>query len=707
MDYIINALGVPLGYVMKLCYDWIRDYGLAIIVFTLFTKVILFPVSLMVQKNSIKMIKMKPKLDAYKYQYVDDKDALFDAQNALYKKEHYNPFVGIIPLLIQIPIIFGLIDVVYRPMKHLLHFPQGAIDAFVAKTAQILHITQLGSSPELVVMKSVANLNNRQAFLSLQNGVLKGSDVSSMLARMQSVHMNFFGVDLAATPSFTHLDLLFLIPVLAGVSALIMCIIQNKINVLQIEQSTLAQWGMTIFMIAFSTYFAFLVPAGVGLYWIFGNLFSIPVMYIVNIIYDPNKYIDYETLNKLKETTKKDKAVKAENHKLCRKYYKELCHGGTLQKMHLMFYSEQSGFYKYFENIINALLKKTKEPIYYVTSDPHDQIFRNKNPQIKPYYIEGNELIALMMKLECDMVIMTTPDLEKYHIKRSKVRDDIEYVFLDHSCMSLNLTYRTGALDYYDTIFAVSRNQGIEVREMEKLRGTRKKHIVKVGFGLIDNMIAAYSSQERKPHEKPIIMIAPSWQYDNILDSCLDSILEGLIGSKYKVIVRPHPQYIRRFPVQMERIIEKYRDRFSDDFQIETDFSSSSTVYNSDLLITDWSAIAYEFGFTTEKPTLFINTQMKVVNKDYGKIRLRPMDITARDLVGKSISKEDTKDIALHVDNLLSNQDAFAQQIRDLRNSYFYNLGHSGEAAADYIVERLTEKEQAEGSRMADTLSDN
>jgi YidC/Oxa1 family membrane protein insertase len=72
-------------------------------------------------------------------------------------------------------------------------------------------------------------------------------------------------------------------------------------------------------MIAFSTYFAFLVPAGVGLYWIFGNSFSIPVMYIVNVIYDPNKYIDYETLNKLKETTKKDRAVNAENHKLCRK----------------------------------------------------------------------------------------------------------------------------------------------------------------------------------------------------------------------------------------------------------------------------------------------------------------------------------------------------------------------------------------------------
>lgn len=692
MDIIGDVLGTPLGYLMKLCYDLIKDYGLAIIVFTLLTKVILYPVSLMVQKNSIKMIKMKPRLDAYKYQYVDDKDALFDAQNALYKKEKYNPFVGVVPLLIQIPIIFGLIDVVYRPLKHLLHFSPDVTNAFIAKAGQILGTSQLGSSPELVVMKCVSDPKNHQAFLSLQNGALKGSNVAGMLSRMQSINMNFLGFDLAATPSFTHLDLLFLIPVLAGVSALIMCIIQNKINVLQVEQSPLAQWGMTIFMIAFSTYFAFLVPCGVGLYWIFGNLFSIPVMYIVNIIYNPHEYIDYETLNQLKIKAKKDREAHKESTRLSRKYYKELCQGGNLKKMKLMFYSEQSGFYKYFENIIEAILKKTDEPIYYITSDPHDQIFDKKNPQIKPYYIGGNQLIALMMKLECDMVVMTTPDIEKYHIKRSKVRDDIEYVFLDHSCMSLNLTYRTGAFDYYDTIFAVSRNQGIEIREMEKLRGTKKKRIVEVGYSLIDNMMASYQKLEKKPHEKPVILIAPSWQYDNLLDSCIDNLLEGLVGSQYKVIVRPHPQYIRRFPVQMENIIEKYKSRFSDDFEIQTDFSSSATVYTSDLLITDWSAIAYEFSFTTEKPTLFINTQMKVVNKDYDKIMLKPMDITARDIVGQSISKEETKNIAEHVANMLAAKNDYAQKIRELRDSYFYNLGHSGEAAADYIVQRLAER---------------
>lgn len=690
MGIIGNILGTPLGYILKFCYDIIHNYGLAIIVFTLITKVILFPVSLLVQKNSIKMIKMKPKLDALKYQYIDDKDGLLDAQSELYKEEKYNPFAGTIPLLLQLPLIFGLIDVVYRPMKHILHFPAEVINAFVVKTSEITGITNLGSSPELVVMQNVADPANKEAYLSLQSS-LNNVDVASMMDRMQSIDTNFLGFDLSATP---HLGvyLLVLIPVLAGVSALIMCIIQNKINVLQVEQTLFAQWGMTIFMIAFSTYFAFLVPAGVGLYWIFGNLFSIPVMYLVNMIYSPKKYIDYDTLNILKAKAKEEAAISKEHTKLSKKYYKEICKGNTMQEMKLMFYSEQSGFYKYFENIINALLEKTDEPIYYVTSDPNDAIFKKENPQIKPYYIAGNQLISFMMKLECKMVIMTTPDLEKYHIKRSKIRKNIEYVYVDHACASLNISYRTGAFDYFDTIFAVSRSQGIEVREMEELRKTRKKRIVKCGYGLIDNMISSYNALEQKENDKPTILVAPSWQYDNILDSCLDDILSGLIYDRYRVIVRPHPQYIRRFPLQMEAIIEKYKDKFSDDFRIETDFTSNVTVYTADMVITDWSAIAFEFSFTTDKPTLFVNTEIKVVNKDYLKIKLKPFDITARDKVGKSISKEETKQISRVVDELLVNQEIYKQDIQDLKNSYFYNLGFSGEAGADYIIERISEK---------------
>ena len=71
MEIINTIVGTPLGYLMSFCYRLLHNYGAAILLFTLLTKVIMFPISLLVQKNSIKMVKMKPQLDMLRYQYVD------------------------------------------------------------------------------------------------------------------------------------------------------------------------------------------------------------------------------------------------------------------------------------------------------------------------------------------------------------------------------------------------------------------------------------------------------------------------------------------------------------------------------------------------------------------------------------------------------------------------------------------------------------
>ncbi len=684
MSAIWNAFCSLLGYIMKFCYDIIGVYGLAIIVFTFLTKIIMLPISIFVQKNSVKMIKMKPELDALKYQYIDDKDGLLEAQNALYKKEKYSPFASMIPLALQIPLIFGLLDVIYNPLTHILHISSDVISKFEEFICNIENISlDALSQPELAVLRYAQNPT-----YAPQMEAISKSD----FATLQTLNTSFLGIDLSAIPTLT-VNLLILIPLIAGLSAFIMCYFQNKVNVLQLEQGFVGRWGTTIVMVAISTFFAVTVPAGVGIYWTFGNLFAIPVMYLMNVIYDPKKYIDYKTLGMLKEKAKQDHETEKQNAKLSKKYYKEITKDEIIQKMELVFYSEQSGFYKYFENIINGILENSDITIYYITSDPNDKIFQKNNPRIIPYYISGNQLISLMMRLDCKMVVMTTPDLEKYHIKRSRVNKKIEYVYTEHGCSSMNLTYRTGALDYFDTIFAVSRTQALEIRAMEELRKTHKKRIVKVGYGLIDNMIENYQKSDIAKNdvknERPTVLIAPSWQYDNIMDSCLDDILSSLVCDKYKVIVRPHPQYIKRFPVKMDEIIEKYKDKFSEYFEIQTDFSSNSTVYSSDILITDWSGIAFEFSFTTNKPSLFINTQMKVVNKDYNRITITPFDIEGRDQVGISINKEDCINISSTVDDLLEHYEDYTAQIDALKNSYFYNLGHSGEVGADYIIKRI------------------
>ena len=101
-----------------------------------------------------------------------------------------------------------------------------------------------------------------------------------------------------------------------------------------------------------------------------------------------------------------------------------------------------------------------------------------------------------------------------------------------------------------------------------------------------------------------------------IPDSCIDGLVDSVIASNpgCTVVFRPHPQYVRRFPAKMQSIMERYAKR--QDVVMEADFSKPSTMDRSDVLITDWSGIAYKYAFKTKRPVVFIDMPMKIINPD-------------------------------------------------------------------------------------------
>ena len=165
----------------------------------------------------------------------------------------------------------------------------------------------------------------------------------------------------------------------------------------------------------------------------------------------------------------------------------------------MVFYSESNGFYKYFAGFIEYMLENTNIPIHYITSDPDDQIFERAktNEQIQPYFIEENRLITLMMKMDADIVLMTMPDLDNFHIKRSYVRKDIEYIYIVHGIGSNNMLMRKGSMDHYDTIFAAGKLQREEVEKTEIVYNLPKKKVVDVGYPLLEEMIRTVREQIR------------------------------------------------------------------------------------------------------------------------------------------------------------------------------------------------------------------
>lgn len=690
---VINALfGIPLGYLMFACYQLLGNYGAAIILFTLLTKVIMFPLSLLSQKNSIIMVKMRPMLEDIKQRNFGNSQLIVEEQKALYNQEKYSSITGVLPLLMQIPIIMGLINVIYNPLQHLLHLEPQVISAYLQQAATFLNTTvdTMGSGAQLKVLELAQA--NPQLFAGMEG-----------LPSILGMDMNFLGTNLAQVPFLGSITIIY--PILSGLSALLLGMYQNKHNVLQRAQGFAAQWGMTIFLVAFSAFFAYILPSGIGLYWIWGNLLSIPVLALCNKIYDPKKFIDDELIPHKPKLTREEKQQARALDKLKRTRQKADKKRFTQQKgKQLVFISEGSGFYKYFGGFIDYILENSDLTIHYVTSDYNDRIFSVDNPRIQAYYIGPIALIQFMMLMDADMVVMTTPDLETYHIKRSLVRKDIEYIYLDHGMTSFHLMLKKGALDHFDTIFCYGPNHITEVRETEKLYNLPAKRLVKTGFPLLDSMLREVEAMPALHNDPKIVLIAPSWQKDNILEYCLDETIQPLLGLGYKVIIRPHPEFIKRFPVKMQRILDTYQQNIGDNFIIQTDFSSSSTVYTADLVITDWSSIAHEFSYATKKPSLFINTPMKVMNPEYQRIEAVPLDISLRDEIGVSVDVDKLHTLPEVIHDLFSNQDSYRQRIADVVTHNIYDVGFGEKGGGEYIISRLAQR-QAASTKQTDASS--
>lgn len=626
MQQIYDAM----AWIMKQCYTLCGNYGVAVILFTFITKIILLPVSVWVQKNSIKMVKIQPDINFLKVRHFGDADAIAEGQNKLFRQAGYHPLASIVPTVIQLVLLMAVI---------------AAIKAGMADS---------------------------------------------------SIDMRFLGVDLSLIPAQGR-GWLILSPIAAGASAWLMCAAQNQSNVLQAEQDNWNKYGMLILSVGLSLYLGWFVSVGVALYWVASNLFSIAQLYLLNMAIDPKKYVDYARLEESKKQLSELQQLGGKRHgrearELARRERADYKRFFSVLNKHLVFYSESSGFYKYYKGIIEYILKNTNIAVHYITSDPNDQVFAisQSQPRLKPYYIAEKRLITLMMKLDCDVMVMTMPDIENFHIKRSYVRKDIEYVYVPHCIDSINMTMRTGAVDHYDSVLCVGKHQKEEITNTEAVYGLPHKTLVDWGYTLLDEMRAQYaaSAHEDKPGKK--ILIAPSWQKDNIVDSCLEEILDTLKGRGYQITVRPHPQEVRLKQAYMEQLEAKYAaDR---DVEIQTDFSSNSTVFEADLLITDWSGITYEYAFTTLRPVLFIDTPMKVMNPEYEKINTPPINIWMREVIGAVVKPDELEKLPEAVERLLSGRDEYREKIDRFVHEYVYNLGNSGEVGAKYIINEIQKK---------------
>ncbi|MEA4911196.1 MAG: membrane protein insertase YidC [Oscillospiraceae bacterium] len=303
---IWGLIAVPLGYLMRWCYLFGTDvlkmpkaaYVIALFLFTLVTKILMFPLSIKQQRSSAMMAAYKPMIDDINTKYKNNPEKRQQEMEKLQQEYGYNPMSGCLPLLIQFPIIFGLIEVIYRPLTFMLRLPS----EFITKATEI--VTALDSTVntryiETSIIQHVKE--NVTAFSALQG------EYGQYIDEVSNFNMSIGSINLWEKPQLAW-SLALIVPVFSIVTMLLSQWVTMKISG-QLQAGGNSNMTMMITMSVMFGVFSFMYPMGFSLYWGFQNLIIIAQSGLLHKICNPEK-LRAEAQAKLEAKRKEKKAPK-------------------------------------------------------------------------------------------------------------------------------------------------------------------------------------------------------------------------------------------------------------------------------------------------------------------------------------------------------------------------------------------------------------
>lgn len=287
-NLLYDIFGVPFGYLMRWIYNLVNNYGVAIILFTLITKILLLPLNYKMQKNSARMRLLNPKLAKLRKSYQNNPQKLQEEQMKLYQEEGVNPMGSCTTPFIQMFLLFGVLDVVYRPLTHILDFGKDVIGNARDIASGLLKdaggkVIETGDlRRELITIEQFENHTDKFSEI--------GAEFTSKVTEFCD-NFQLFGINLGATPTMnpevwnSESIGLFMIPILAGITQLLSTIYTQVYSKKKNPDAPSMGGCMNVMLYGmpiFSIWLAFSVPAGVGFYWICSTIFSFLVTFALN-----------------------------------------------------------------------------------------------------------------------------------------------------------------------------------------------------------------------------------------------------------------------------------------------------------------------------------------------------------------------------------------------------------------------------------------
>ena len=297
IEGIVDIIRVPIAFILRICHDFcnligVGNYLFALLLFALIMQIILLPFGIKQQKNSIRQAKFAPKVAAIRNKYKGRNDKatqqkIQEETMALYQKENFNPMSGCLPLVIQMPILFALFRVITMPMRYLAGIHTEAISKMVnlvngLAAKGVTGIETIGSTDAYAQIKLVSNL--RTLGESASNSIAKAAGATDFsFSRIPNFKMFGGAIDLSESPSAVVASngwtWMILIPVITVIALIFSQWLTKKFTYQDPTQAA-AQKGCSMKVMLYampllSGYFAYIVAAAIGIYWIFRNLISL------------------------------------------------------------------------------------------------------------------------------------------------------------------------------------------------------------------------------------------------------------------------------------------------------------------------------------------------------------------------------------------------------------------------------------------------
>jgi hypothetical protein len=344
-------------------------------------------------------------------------------------------------------------------------------------------------------------------------------------------------------------------------------------------------------------------------------------------------------------------------------------------------FSEGKQYWNIFMPVLEEF-EKRQQDLLYLASSRDDPVFERTFKFVKSEFIgEGNRGFARLNLLSADFVLMTTPGLDVYQLKRSKMVKHYSHVL--HAATDATM-YRMFGFDYFDSILLTGDYQKDDIRFLEKIRDLPEKQLVTVGCTYLD-VAAEKIKQIPQGEDHPYtVLVSPSWGPSALLARYGEKLLDPLVESGFKVIVRPHPQSKKSEGPMLDRLMERYKDTAS----LEWDYERENiyALVKADIMIGDYSGIIFDYIFLCDKPVIYVNYEMD----------LRPYDAhfltgelwqfkTCRE-IGVEIREEDfasIKDVITRV----SDNAQLQERRRKAKDEAWQRRGEAGKCIADFMIE--------------------